>query len=189
MFDAALQVLSLEECVTDYEPAIWIAVTDVFENVKIIGCAWICPLRLCIVNCQKLAYQIATRTTLELTNSARKLMKLVYLPPLHIVPMFDKLRHSMNESEFLLTQLCDYFERTWLKNTIWQVDDISVFMQPIRTNNDIEGCHRRLNSKARRGKLQFYLLSKLLRKEADLVDVTASLVSQSPVLRQRRKKH
>ena len=114
-------------------------------------------------------------------------MTLVYLPPLHIVPMFDKLRHSMNESDFLLAQLCDYFERTWLKNTICQVDNISVFMQPIRTNNDIEGYHRRLNSKARRGKLQFYLLTKLLRKEADLVDVTASLVSQGRVLRLQRK--
>ena len=108
----------------------------------------------------------------------KNLMTLVYLPPLHLVPMFDKLRHSMNEGDFLLAQLCDYFERTWLKNTIWQVDNISVFMQPIRTNNDIEGYHRRLNSKARKGKLQFYLLTKLLRKEADLVDVTASLVSQ-----------
>ena len=93
----------------------------------------------------------------------------------------------MNESDFLLAQLCDYFERTWLKYTIWQVDNISVFMQPIRTNNDIEGYHRRLNSKARRGKLQFYLLTKLLRKEVDLVDVTASLVSQGRVLRLQRK--
>ena len=61
-------------------------------------------------------------------------------------------------------------------------------MQSIRTNTDIEGYHRRLNSKARRGKLQFYLLTKLLRKEADLVDVTASLVSQGRVLRLQRKK-
>ena len=96
--------------------------------------------------------------------------------------MFDKLRHSMNESDFLWAQLCHYFDRTWLKNTIWQVDNISIFMLPIRTKNDIEGYHRTLNSKGRRGKLQFYLLTKLLRKEVDSVDMTASLVSHGSVL-------
>ena len=35
-----LLFLSLEECVTEYEPAIWIAVGNVFENVKISGCAF-----------------------------------------------------------------------------------------------------------------------------------------------------
>jgi hypothetical protein len=35
--------------------------------------------------------------------------------------------------------------------------DWSVFKQALRTNNDVEGWHHKLNIKARKGNLQFYL--------------------------------
>ena len=112
-----LLFLSLEECVTDYEPALSIAVGKVFENVKIIGYAF---------HFSQAVYRKLSEIVLSNryknnpgTNKfCKKLMTLVYLPPLHIVPMFDKFRHSLNESDFLLAQLCDHFERTWLKVTI-----------------------------------------------------------------------
>ena len=47
----------------------------------------------------------------------------------------------------------------------------SVFYRFIRTNNHIEGWHRRLNSKARRrSNLELYLLLKLLANEAKIAN-------------------
>ena len=40
-----------------------------------------------------------------------------------------------------LSLLADYFEENWLKNTLWEPKCWSVFNQPIRTNNDVEGWH------------------------------------------------
>ena len=50
----------------------------------------------------------------------------------------------------------------------------------IRTNNDIEGWHNRMNQRASfRRQLQFYLLVKLLHSEAMPVELQVELVSQA----------
>ena len=50
----------------------------------------------------------------------------------------------------------------------------------IRTNNDIEGWHNRMNQRASsRCQLQFYLLVKLLHNEAMPVELQVELVSQA----------
>jgi hypothetical protein len=62
----------------------------------------------------------------------------------------------------------DYVEKTWIKNRTWPPKTWSVYFQEVRTNNDVEGWHRRLNSKApRKGDLNFYNLVGLLMKEAE----------------------
>ena len=54
-----------------------------------------------------------------------------------------------------------------LKIRGWPVPSWSVFNQAIWTNNDVEGWHHKLNWKARKGNLQFYLLITLKQKTAD----------------------
>jgi len=54
----------------------------------------------------------------------------------------------------------------------------SVFGQSVRTNNDVEGWHRRLNGKTSHGQLNLYLLLRLLGGEAALVDVNVNLVKE-----------
>ena len=57
-----------------------------------------------------------------------------------------------------------------------------MFQEPCtRTNNDVEGWHRRINTKAGRTTLQFYLLVPLLHQEADHVDLTAKLLSSDKI--------
>ncbi|KAI8516554.1 hypothetical protein Bbelb_051350 [Branchiostoma belcheri] len=68
----------------------------------------------------------------------------------------------------------DYMEREWLGNSVWSVDEWSVYFQPIRTNNDLEGYHTRLNKKAQNS-LDFYLLVELLCKEAEYVNIQAKM--------------
>ena len=62
-------------------------------------------------------------------------------------------------------------------------------MEEIRTNNDLEGWHRRLNKNAKRGQIQFYLLLELLNKEASFVTIQSRLVSEGKLKRNQRKKY
>jgi len=41
--------------------------------------------------------------------------------------------------------------RTWMELTMWPPTAWSVFRQPVRTNNDVEGGYYRLNAKAHHG--------------------------------------
>ncbi|KAI8494065.1 hypothetical protein Bbelb_284120 [Branchiostoma belcheri] len=50
---------------------------------------------------------------------------------------------------------------------------------PIRTNNDLEGYHTRLNKKAQNS-LDFYLLVELLCKEAEYVNIQAKMPYEPP---------
>ena len=65
----------------------------------------------------------------------------------------------------------------------------SVFNRSIRTNNDTEGWHRRLNAKAARGQLDLYLLLQLLKDEALLAQIQLDLLKESYVTRVQRSHH
>jgi len=69
------------------------------------------------------------------------------------------------------------------------VESLSVFGRYTRTNNDVEGWHFRLNRKARKSQLPFYLLIKLLHDEAIQVDITCQLVSENKLSRRERQKY
>ena len=62
-------------------------------------------------------------------------------------------------------------------------------MQKVRTNNDVEGWHYRLNRNAGRPGLQLYLLIELLHREATFVEVQARLVEQENLHRCERKEY
>ena len=62
----------------------------------------------------------------------------------------------------------------------------SVFNKAVRTNNDVEGWHRRINSKAGRSQLDLYRLLDLLSDEALLVKVELDLLRDSRVTRDQR---
>ena len=62
-------------------------------------------------------------------------------------------------------------------------------MKDIRTNNDLEGWHRRLNNHGRTGQVQFYLLVELLHREAKFVSIQTKLVSDGKLKHQQKKKY
>ena len=67
----------------------------------------------------------------------------------------------------------------WIRSTVWPPKCWSVFMQSIRTNNDIEGWHHSLNRRAAgRCGLPLYKFVALLHKEVGLVSVQIRLVSE-----------
>ena len=62
----------------------------------------------------------------------------------------------------------------------------SVFHRKVRTNNDVEGWHRRLNAKATKGQLNLYALLQLLAEEAALVTVNIRLLKDACTARRQR---
>ena len=75
-----------------------------------------------------------------------------------------------NVPTYAQRKLCRYIEANWFSSTTWPPETWSVFNQSVRTNDDVEGWHRRLNGKAMKGQLNFYLLMQLLTSEAAVVD-------------------
>ena len=62
-------------------------------------------------------------------------------------------------------------------------------MQTVRTNNDVEGWHRRLNKRAVGGQVPLYVLVPLLHREAKLVSIQMKLVSEGKLSRYHRRQY
>lgn len=104
-----------------------------------------------------------------------KLLVVPSLPYTEIITQFERLRLG---AEGPRKELAEYIASQWIYNAIFPVKDWSVFMQPVRTNNDIEGWHHALNRRASgRCSLPFYVLIQLLNREARLVEVHMRLVA------------
>ena len=92
-----------------------------------------------------------------------KLLSLPYLPAEHIIPVFTAHQHKAVTTQ--LQKLTDYIYNTWLQSPHWPVTSWSVFGCYTRTNNNVEDWHYRLNNKAKKGQLSFYVLLQLLHEE------------------------
>ena len=88
------------------------------------------------------------------------------------------LSHVINAHQVLdNTCIANIFFVTW-----------SVYQQPIRTNNDIDGWHNALNGRAGgQRRLPLYSLIELLHREVRLTAVTIRLVSENKLKRMQRK--
>ena len=117
------------------------------------------------------------------------MMALPYLPEREIGPMFRRLERDASTAE--LTDLARYVERTWIVETSdWPPSSWSAYMKSIRTNNDVEGWHLRLNRQASgKSQLPFYLLVKLLHREALLTSLQIRLVSEKKLQRIQKQKY
>ena len=83
----------------------------------------------------------------------------------------------------------DYIWRQWIRNPVFPVPNRSVFMLSVRTNNDLEGWHNRLNARVcRTGRVSFYLLLIELYQEATAIPLVARLLSEGKIERINRKK-
>ena len=101
----------------------------------------------------------------SLYNFCRKIIALPLLPAAVISDTFSRLCDEVTTNP-ILTQLSSYVQRTWMESSVWPVEAWNVYGQSVRTNNDCEGWHLRLNRKAQKHTLTFYLLVTLLYQEA-----------------------
>ena len=114
-------------------------------------------------------------------------MSLPYLPPEHIPVAFNRLADQAEAVSGPVKLVVQYVRHTWIEGNMWTPENWSVYRQQVRTNNDIEGWHRRINSRAGRPDLGLYVLVPLLRREAATVELQIQLVSEELLTRLQRK--
>ena len=115
-------------------------------------------------------------------------MALSFLPEEEIPLMFELL--SSQPTTVQVHAVVDYISRTWIYGSVWPPSTWSAFNKSVRTSNDIEGWHNRLNKRAAgRSSLRFYLLVSLLHKEAKLASLpNIRVVSERKLQRIQRRR-
>ncbi|CAD5114020.1 DgyrCDS3181 [Dimorphilus gyrociliatus] len=106
----------------------------------------------------------------------RQLMALPFLPS-HIIPIEFIKNKDYLKSIDKLADFIDYFERTWILNDVWSPKCWSIYQCAIRTNNDVEGFHNRLNGNVGVN-VSFYSVIDELKREADLIAAYQRMLSE-----------
>ncbi len=172
----------------DFEIATWQALREVYTGTVLKGCIfhWTqCIYRKIAAVGLATAYMDKKDKYLYL----RKLMSLPLLPAEHITSAFEILEDQAAEAGGPIQEVTNYMRRIWIDGSQWRVENWSVFRESVRTNNDVEGWHRRINTRAGKADLGFYVLVPLLKKEAAIVDLQIRLVSEHQLTRFHRKKY
>ena len=110
------------------------------------GCVYHCANSI-MQKVKSLGLQSAYRRDVANQKYCRRLIALSFLPHEHIPMMFNALAEKANTQQ--LENLVDYMRSTWVENATWPPEAWSIFMQPIPTNNDLDGWHRRLNTQSK----------------------------------------
>ena len=120
----------------------------------------------------------------------QKLFVLPLLPAPRMQGAFEAIRDEAAEAgaDQNIMSLLRYVEDTWFSHHIWRPVDFCAYQRLVRTNNDQEGYHRRLNNRCRAGEgTPLYKLLETVHDEARLVDFTCKLVGmQAPSMRRRQ---
>ncbi|OWF42706.1 hypothetical protein KP79_PYT24969 [Mizuhopecten yessoensis] len=73
--------------------------------------------------------------------------------------------------------------------TVFPISNWCVFNTAVRTNNDVEGWHHRLNTRVNvRGPVPFYLLIQQLFREAEAIPMQLKMVTEGKLKRHQRKR-
>ena len=112
-------------------------------------------------------------------------MALPYLPAEKIERRFYRLQQQATARP--LQDFCSYIHENWIRTQTFPPQTWSVFLEAVRTNNDLEGWHNGLNRRAKgRSQLPLYILIQLLQREATLVNTQIRLVSDKKLKRYQR---
>ena len=175
----------VQQVVSDFEAAVWRAVSNTLPGVVHRGCSfhWTQAV-MKRINDAGLKPLYCARGTIH--KVLRKVLALPLMPANWIVSLFNDLEQSAPEN---LTGIFSYVRDTWLKNALWPPSAWSCYMQSVRTNNDVEGWHYRLNNKSGRAGITFYLLVRLLHREAEVVHLNVRLLKEGKLRRLQRKQY
>lgn len=137
---------------------------------------------------QELGLQVAYSTDPGTYSLLRKVMALPFLPEDEIAPMFEQLQRNATSEP--LQRFMEYVNSTWICSSTWPPSSWCVYLQSVKTNNDVEGWHNGLNRRAHgKSQLPFYLLVQLLHQEARLASLQIRLVSEKKLRRLQKKSY
>ncbi|XP_068757610.1 uncharacterized protein [Montipora capricornis] len=115
-------------------------------------------------------------------------MALPFIPHEKIPRVFQRLRLEATTEP--LKALVEFIQANWVYSTTFPPENWSVYGQPVRTNNDVEGWHNALNRRASgRSDIPFYQLIEAPRMEAQLVELQMQLVADQKLSRIQRNKY
>jgi len=130
-------------------------------------------------------FQTAYNSRDDVYKFLRQVFALPFLPADHIPVAFNTLKEKATTQQ--LQSVMNYIQGTWFDSTVWPVTAWSVFGKSVRTNNDVEGWHNRVNTHAQKSNLQFYLLIELMYKEASKIPLQLKMISEGKLRRRQRK--
>jgi hypothetical protein len=179
--------VAVEEVVTDFEKATWRAFQSVFLDARLFGCAFHWTEAL-FRNLKKNCLVHLYRYDANVQKVCKRAMCLHLLPPTKIKKVFSVLKTKAGALHIdQLDNFFTYIENTWMKTKgIWPPSVWSVFLQLIRTNNDAEGWHNKINLKGKMAGIHFYKLVPLLFRESEFVEVEALFLKQNQTTRVTR---
>ena len=193
---SVLPFTRVKEIVSDFEKAMWKAVKvlnddcheKTFKNIKHCGCAFHFTQAI-FERIKKIGLAGIYNKNRKINKFCRRLMclHLVHYTDVNYVMNCLYLKAETSSHKTMLLQLLNYVQKTWVESSVWEPKYWCGFNQPIRTNNDAEGWHLKLNRRGRDGTPSFYLLLELLNKEATLISVQCVLLSQKKLKRSQKK--
>ena len=150
----------IKEFVSDDEQAIWRGVEDVFYNGSMFRCAFLWTQTV-FRGLKKIGLVNLYNQKGEVYILLKKHLSLHLLPFEKITKMFaDQKSQSLSldvtlKQANLLKKFFDYVEKQWITNPIWPPTKWTSFNQVIRTNNDAEVWHSRVNNRTSKWVLIF----------------------------------
>ena len=179
----------LDSICLDYEAAVWRSLQEVFRGVDLFGCHY----HFCHAvfrHVQSIGLSSSYMQHGPVRDLIKKVMALPFLPPNQMVAEFEAIQEEVLKSKTaeLVKTFIKYVAGTWFDSSIWSPRDISVFNRLVRTNNDLEGYHRRLNTRANnKNHPPIYELFKLMYTEANWVAVKEASLAEGKLTVTRRK--
>ena len=177
--------LKLEEVVLDFELATWQSLKDVFPDIDIYGCHFHYSNAI-YKKVQDFGLSNAYRTDERVKQLIKCLFALPLLPLREMMSQFSNIQTEFEANGYKMQRLYNYVAETWFGSSVWEPRNICVYQRLVRTNNDVEGYHRRLNHRLGK-KPPIYELIQFLHKEAKLIDVTCKSLTSKIVTNVRRK--
>ncbi|KAJ8305953.1 hypothetical protein KUTeg_016498, partial [Tegillarca granosa] len=175
---------SVTSFVTDFEKGIWKGIQKAF-SLPIHGFVfhWSQAVWRKV---QSLGLQVAYNKRDDIHKLIRKLFSLPLLPAEHIPDAFEELFSGSHPTQ--IVELLNYIHDNWMTSSVWTVSLWSVFNMSVRTNNDVERWHRRINDRAHgSANVPFYLLIQLLHREAKCLPTQVKLICEGKLKRVQRK--
>ncbi|XP_061184450.1 uncharacterized protein LOC133192458 [Saccostrea echinata] len=153
----------------------WRAAKSMLRGIRIHGCAFHWGQAVWR-HVQEIRLQMDYSQQDGVFKFVRKLLALPFLPEEQIPVAFNTLKETVTSDR--LIQLTNYKERTWINGDIWTPSSWTVYRMTVRTNNDVEGWHHRINRRAQKSNLQFYVLVILLFKETACIPNQLKMISE-----------
>ena len=189
VFQAILDLLSdskVNRLVMDFEYAMGHTADKVFPEVSVRGCGF--HWSQAVFRQPKDGTKAAFIKDEGTHVFVKKLLALPYLPAEEILAAFTKLTEQQPLSHELQS-LVDFVRSNWIDTTRFPPSKWLVYNCAVRTNNDLEGYHHKLNSDAEKPNLPFYLQIDLLKKECQDVSITMRLISNHETKKIQRKQY